>query len=109
MDANEQDTQYLTLYNKEHGIPVFSVSVSKPSGNNDVEKIKRGGWQVVPEYGNPAAPTDDDYSTDPSISRGYLFPHHYAKGQEQAKAKMKLTNNVPQDSMKINGKLQNLF
>ena len=75
MDANEQDTQFLTLYNKEHRIPVFSVYVSKPSANNDVEKIKRGGWQVVPEYGKPAAPTDDDYSTDPSICR---FPHQYA-------------------------------
>lgn len=104
--ANKK-TQYITLYDVNNNLPVYSAYITEPwktdrNGNLQATQFKRekfdnlknpslavGKWQIpISNY--------ESY-TGSGLDRGHLFAAQYATDEDQNKATYRITNTVPQD------------
>lgn len=104
-DDNSVNVQYITLYNIQDNLPVYSAYKASPAYRGTLgPALKRPGWKDPnpSAINNKVLPTDDDYKLGPAslIDRGHLFAAAYASAdQAQFKSTFKITNVVAQDSI----------
>ncbi|XP_067380504.1 uncharacterized protein [Channa argus] len=105
----KNQTRFVTLYDTNNKIPVFSAYKYRGEGPLD-EDMKRQNvpWKIEPQleerdsmsnmwddvYKNQAS--NNDYINNLGYNRGHLFPYSHAFDQDQKNSTFTLTNVVPQ-------------
>ena len=107
-EKEKKEAQYVTLYNDEDKIPIFSAYQAEPyvitltgdlTGGQETKDTGDRAKMAWEEAAGSNSPKSSDYSLFKEYDRGHLFPVHLASDPIQAQATMKLTNAVPQNSI----------
>uniref|UniRef100_A0A3P9LHA3 Uncharacterized protein n=1 Tax=Oryzias latipes TaxID=8090 RepID=A0A3P9LHA3_ORYLA len=95
----ENKRRFLTLYDTENKIPVFSAYrfTGAETGRPKVN------WRTEPQLGNNQA-LDIDYVNNLGYDRGHLYPNSHAPDWDAKISTFTLTNVVPQSSSFNSGK-----